>query len=67
MSDRIKCPVCRCEISGDGRVIFRQSKEFIALENLRRQIPELRKKIEALERASDYREAVRSESGAGTT
>jgi len=63
MSERIKCPVCRCEISGDGRVIFRQSKEFTALENLRRQIPELRKKIEALERASGSRESSLDRSG----
>jgi len=52
MSERIKCPVCRCEISSDGRVIFRQSKEFAALENLRHQIPELHKRIETLEQAS---------------
>jgi len=52
MSEPITCPVCRCKISSDGLVIFRQSKEFAALEKLRREIPELRTKIEALEKAS---------------
>ena len=52
MTQRTICPVCRCEISADGREVFRYSKEFSALENLRAQIPELRKKIEALERAT---------------
>jgi len=52
MSERIKCPVCKSEVSSDGLVILRQSKEFAALERLRREIPELRKKIEALEKAA---------------
>ena len=56
MSEPITCPVCRCKISSDGLVIFQQSKEFAALESLRRKIPELRKKIEALEKASGSRE-----------
>jgi len=52
MSEPITCPACRCKVSSDGVVIFRESKEFAALERLRREIPELRKKIEALEKAS---------------
>lgn len=56
MSEPITCPVCQSKISSDGLVIFRQSKEFAALESLRREIPELRKKIEALEKASGSRE-----------
>jgi len=52
VSESIKCPVCKSDVSSDGHVIFRQSEEFSALETLRRQIPELRKRIETLEAAS---------------
>lgn len=52
MSQPIKCPVCESSISSDGRTIYKHSEKVKSLESLRRQIPELRKRIEALEQGA---------------